>query len=143
SGWYSVSITSIRTAHLYIPNLRLGRISKYDNINSHVISIDIKLRKSIQQTDRLSTLVPISNIPVFITMGYLKYDNISGNQCVYLDTTNVFTNKQYKTTLFRQWAWQSLPSTCKINAIPMSDKATCSCLISNATIAITSDMFDP
>ncbi|CAF3578226.1 unnamed protein product [Adineta steineri] len=143
SGWYSVSITSIRTAHLYIPNLRLGRISKYDNINSHVISIDIKLRKSIQQTDRLSTLVPISNIPVFITMGYLKYDNISGNQCVYLDTTNVFTNKQYKTTLFRQWAWQSLPSTCKINAIPMSDKATCSCIISNATIAITSDMFDP
>jgi len=25
SAWYSVSITNLRTAHLYIPNLRLGR----------------------------------------------------------------------------------------------------------------------
>jgi hypothetical protein len=48
------------------------RISKYDNINSHVISIDVKLRKSIQRSNRLSTLLPTENIPIIITMGYLK-----------------------------------------------------------------------
>lgn len=50
----------------------LNRISKYDNINSHVISIDVKLRKPIQQSNRLSTLHSIDNIPILISMGYLK-----------------------------------------------------------------------
>ncbi|CAF0804146.1 unnamed protein product [Rotaria sordida] len=143
SAWYSVSITSLGTAHLYIPNLRLGRISKYDNINSHVVSIDVKLRKPIQQSNYLSTLVSTDKIPILITMGYLNYDNISGNQCVYLDTTNAFTHGQYKATLFRQWHWQNSPNVCDISQISIADRATCSCLISNGTFAITSDMFDP
>jgi len=48
------------------------RVSKYDNINSHVLSIDIKLRKPIQRSNRLSSLFPADNIPIIITMGYLK-----------------------------------------------------------------------
>ncbi|CAF2940230.1 unnamed protein product [Rotaria sp. Silwood2] len=143
SAWYSVSITSISTAHLYIPNLRLGRISKYDNINSHVVSIDVKLRKPIQQSNYFSTLVSADKIPILITMGYLNYDNISGNQCVYLDTTNAFTHGQYKATLLRQWQWLSSPNICDTSQITIADRTTCSCVISNGTFAITSDMFDP
>ncbi|UJR35373.1 hypothetical protein I4U23_028130 [Adineta vaga] len=143
STWYSVAITSFRTAHFYIPNLRLGRISKYDNLNSHVISIDIKLRKAIQQSNRLSTLISMDHIPILITMGYLDYGNISDNQCVYLDTADTFINGQYKATLNRQWKWQSLASICEIVPSFQSDEISCSCFISNGIFAITSDMFDP
>ncbi|CAF1216788.1 unnamed protein product [Rotaria magnacalcarata] len=143
-AWYSVSITSISTAHIYVPNLRLGRISKYDNINSHIVSVDIKHRKPIQQSNFFSTLVATDTaIPVLITMKYLKYDNISGNQCVYLDTTNSFIHGQYKATLSRQWHWQISSNVCDITPSSLADKATCTCLISNGTFAVTSDMFDP
>ncbi|CAF0780051.1 unnamed protein product [Adineta ricciae] len=144
STWYSVIITTFRTAHLYIPNLRLGRISKYDNLNSHVISIDVKLRKPIQQSNRLSTLVPMDHhVPVLITTGYLNHDNISGNQCVYLDTIDAFTNGKYKATLTQQWKWQSLASICEMIPSSRTDQTSCSCFISNGTFAVTSDMFDP
>ncbi|CAF4517556.1 unnamed protein product, partial [Rotaria magnacalcarata] len=131
-AWYSVSITSISTAHIYVPNLRLGRISKYDNINSHIVSVDIKHRKPIQQSNFFSTLVATDTaIPVLITMKYLKYDNISGNQCVYLDTTNSFIHGQYKATLSRQWHWQISSNVCDITPSSLANKATCTCLISN------------
>ena len=48
-----------------------------------------------------------------------------------------------RSTLFRQWRWQSSSMICNITQISVTDKGTCSCLISNGTFAITSDMFDP
>jgi hypothetical protein len=77
---YSSSLypkSSIRTVNKYSNCSKnqifyFCRISKYDNINSHVISIDVKLRKPIQRSNRLSTLLPTDNIPIYITMGYLK-----------------------------------------------------------------------
>lgn len=50
----------------------VSRESKYDNLNSYIISIDVKLRKPIQRSNRLSSLLPAENIPIVLTMGYLK-----------------------------------------------------------------------
>ena len=64
------------------------RVSKFDNINSHVVSIDVKLRKPIQRSNRLSILVPIDNIPIHLTMGYLKVKNFL--IYIYLKRKNIF-----------------------------------------------------
>jgi len=48
-----------------------------------------------------------------------------------------------RATLFRQWHWQSSPTICNISHSSTDGHSICSCLISNGTFAITSDMFDP
>ncbi|CAF1119118.1 unnamed protein product, partial [Didymodactylos carnosus] len=142
---YIVTITTFRTAHIYIPNLRLGRVSKFDNINSHMVSIDVKKRKLYRSI--LTPLLSVENLPILIQFGFIKYDNISGNRCNNLNMT-LSSQTTTRSSLFRQWEWQS--SFCNLAAGGVHDKITinyphitCICAISNGTFVVTSDMFDP
>ena len=73
-------------------------VSKFDNINSHVVSIDIKLRKPIQRSVHLSTLAPADAISAVVTMGYLKVKPFS----------SIVRTSQFIVELVRQYFRQSM-----------------------------------
>lgn len=85
----------------------------------------------------------VIDVFIFIQQIHFEMDNISKkNHC----DEFLFLIEEFefcRPTLSRQWHWQSSPDICDISHSLISDIGTCSCLISNGTFAITSDMFDP
>lgn len=83
----------------------------------------------------------VIDVFILIQQMHLQLDNTSKFN---IDTKfSIKYHLIFRATLFRQWRWQSSSYICNISQYSTSDKAICSCFISNGTFAITSDMFDP